>query len=126
MVSADPRESAMPRAACAHVVLRMDLEKAVITWVSRMAGRCSGLKLTPARMPIGCAGKLELESGLVDVANCRPVISLRFPALSWLGGMAHHIGVSEPCLPSGSTIDVQVPPMTSFQELPWKSTVEVP
>src|SRR5271157_2898836 len=37
-----------------------------------------------------------------------------------------HIGVREPCLPFGVTIEVQVPPWTNFHELPWKSTVEVP
>src|SRR5271166_6379235 len=37
-----------------------------------------------------------------------------------------HIGVREPCLPFGVTIEVQVPPWTNFHELPWKSTVELP
>src|SRR5258706_4611274 len=36
------------------------------------------------------------------------------------------IGVSEPFLPPGTTMFVQVPPCTNFQALPWKSTVEVP
>jgi hypothetical protein len=40
--------------------------------------------------------------------------------------LARQVGVSEPCLPFGSSIDVQVPPRTNFHALPWKSTVEVP
>jgi hypothetical protein len=37
-----------------------------------------------------------------------------------------YVGVSEPFLPFGRTMDVQVPPRTNFHEFPWKSTVEVP
>src|SRR3984957_17730686 len=36
------------------------------------------------------------------------------------------IGLSEPCLPFGSSMLAQVPPWTNFQALPWKSVVEVP
>jgi hypothetical protein len=35
-------------------------------------------------------------------------------------------GVGEPCFPPGTTMLTQVPPRTNFQELPWKSMVEVP
>src|SRR5271166_1083545 len=40
-------------------------------------------------------------------------------------GLAY-IAARVPCLPFGSSIEVQVPPWTNFHELPWKSTVEVP
>src|SRR5690349_7217790 len=39
---------------------------------------------------------------------------------------AAHTGLSEPVLPFGSWIEVQVPPCTNFHALPWKSVVEVP
>src|SRR5271165_5386595 len=45
---------------------------------------------------------------------------------SFAGFALAYIAVREPCLPFGSTIEVQVPPWTNFHELPWKSTVEVP
>src|ERR1700678_3115347 len=40
--------------------------------------------------------------------------------------MKHYDGVSDPVLPPGTWIVWQVPPATNFQELPWKSTVDVP
>src|SRR5580692_9858436 len=36
------------------------------------------------------------------------------------------IGLSEPCLPPGTSMLAQVPPCTNFHELPWKSVVDVP
>jgi len=38
----------------------------------------------------------------------------------------YQTGFSEPFLPPGSSMLVQVPPWTNFHALPWKSTVEVP
>src|SRR5260370_28331149 len=40
--------------------------------------------------------------------------------------LGDRLGFRGPCPPFGSWIDVQVPPRTNFQALPWKSTVEVP
>src|SRR5271167_4793360 len=40
--------------------------------------------------------------------------------------MKNYDGVSDPVLPPGTWIVWQVPPATNFQELPWKSTVDVP
>src|ERR1700751_5803694 len=36
------------------------------------------------------------------------------------------MGFSEPFLPFGRSMLVQVPPCTNFQALPWKSALEVP
>jgi hypothetical protein len=36
------------------------------------------------------------------------------------------MGLKEPCFPPGTSMLVQVPPRTNFQEFPWKSIVDVP
>jgi hypothetical protein len=50
---------------------------------------------------------------------------LRFAAFVCVVGSPQR-GVNEPWSPFGSCMDVQVPPRTNFQALPWKSAVEVP
>jgi hypothetical protein len=47
-------------------------------------------------------------------------------AASQCRSIVHHRGVSEPVRPPGTSMLVQVPCCTNYQELPWKSTVEVP
>jgi hypothetical protein len=47
-------------------------------------------------------------------------------AASQCRSIVHHRGVTEPVRPPGTSMLVQVPCCTNFQELPWKSTVEVP
>jgi hypothetical protein len=48
------------------------------------------------------------------------IASARYPLLQEL------MAVSDPCLPPGTSMLVQVPPRTNFHALPWKSIVEVP
>src|SRR5271166_2463615 len=126
MVAADGFERAMRRAAAAHVVLGVNLEKAARLPPRDDRLQVLGLEACPGQSRDRMRRKARLKGCPLRICGQVSVHrGPRFPALAcrrWLDYMA----VREPCLPFGSSIDAQVPPWTNFHELPWKSTVEVP
>jgi hypothetical protein len=117
----------MRRAAGAHVVLGVNLEEAARLRPREDRLQVLGLEACPRqsrnrmRRKAGRRGASRSEYAVRTLIMACP----RFPVLARLWRVGYK-AVRDPCLPSGSTIDVQVPPMTNFHALPWKSTVEVP
>ena len=122
IVPADAGQRVVRRAAGAHVVFGVDLEEAaLLAPPPGSRGRCSCLRLVPARPATGCAGKREAPGGRGCWVSSQSVHrGLRFPAdCVDYEGTSRVSASGEPLRPPGRSMVAQVPPSTNFQALPW-------
>src|SRR4051794_16946197 len=124
MIAADRFQRAVRRSARAHVVFGMDLEEAGL----RTAGE-DRVEMFVLEAGPGDAAEWNRKAEGLGCGRDRPDRRVHVaPPLSLLrcAGSEAQTGLSEPFLPFGRSMLVQVPPCTNFHALPWKSVVEVP
>src|ERR1700756_1121642 len=125
MIAAYGLERAMRGAAGAHIVLGMDFEEAMLRTFGEdrrkvlMLEACSREPTDPRRKAERHGRRLVAPGRRGHSAPPLSVVPMGWP-------QPRQIGLSEPCLPFGSSMLAQVPPWTNFHALPWKSAVDVP